>query len=175
MPRYRRVASAIAIAALLALNLACPGPPPGPPPVETCSGAPSVASVDALEVSAHFATGGQGATMIVCDVRWLGADVPACASADFVLRNAEGDVFESRSFSLSTVESDGGRASETGVYFIVDGVCRASVEVTSYGHTVVVEAINTDWPCDQDAGPASDAGPLPDGAAPTPDAAVSGG
>ncbi|HEY8431414.1 MAG TPA: hypothetical protein VIL20_23700 [Sandaracinaceae bacterium] len=52
MPPLRRIGSALVVVALLAFNLACPGPPAGPPATRFCSGAPASASVDAVEVYA---------------------------------------------------------------------------------------------------------------------------
>src|SRR5690606_13713980 len=81
----RRVASALAVLALLALNLACPEGPSGPPPTRFCQGAPESASVDALEVRAYPELGGQGLRMVAVDVTWIGSGAPACANAEVLL------------------------------------------------------------------------------------------
>ncbi len=166
MTARRRVFSAAAILALLALNLGCPSCS-GPPHVDHCSNAPDDATIDGIAAQSHFQTGLQGSTMILTDVEWLGAGAPSCARAHFVLRDDTGQMIDERDDMLSTDAADGGRAASTSVFFIPhENLCHATVDVTSYGHTATADVWSNGYLCPHDGGPGDDASAERDAATP---------
>jgi hypothetical protein len=156
MTPVRRVATAALLVALLAFNLACPGPPPGPPPVETCEGAPADADVSALSGTAELTFGAQGSQMVVVEPAWTGAGAPACAIVTARLLDASGLEVAAQTIALATEATSDGRRAVSGLQLIVDDPpCEARVALTSYGRAAVLDVAGAD-DCTPDAG--SDSG-----------------
>ena len=162
MTSKRRVASAAAVLALLALNLGCPfGPPSDPvPETDVCEGAPREAAIDGVEATASFLVGAQGASMVAVSVDWVGGDAPACANVDIRLQEVDGTRIRSVALAMETEPSDRGRRSASPHFFVLDDPpCEARVEVDSYGRTHRVYLVDTEsFRCPTDAGAPLDAG-----------------
>jgi hypothetical protein len=144
--------------ALLAFNLACPGPAPAPPDVETCEGAPADAAISGLGGTAELRYGAQGSPMVMVEPSWTGAGAPECALVTARLVDASGAELAMQTVALETEATDDGRRALSGFFFIVDGLlCGARVELASYGRTATLDV--TSYDCETDGGPSDDGGP----------------
>jgi hypothetical protein len=139
MSPSRRVALTVVLLAVLALNLACPGPPPAPMPI-VCSTPAASAVVDELLATARVERGGQGITMVATDLQWIGAGAPECAGATLRLLDRDGIVYDTLEVALATEPTANGRRAQSSAYFLLGPEpCGAVVEVTSYGRTIRVD------------------------------------
>ena len=143
--------------ALLAFNLACPGPAPAPPDVETCEGAPADADVSGLGGTAELLYGAQGSPMVMIEPSWTGAGVPECALVTARLVDASGAELAMQTIALGTEATSDGRRARSGFFFIVDAtLCGARVELASYGRAATLDVASDS--CEADAGEAADGG-----------------
>lgn len=135
----------LVLLASLAL-VGCPGSPF--PPVGVCSGAPSSARVDGLDVQTWIEVGSQGGEMLFVRPIWRGHDIPSCVAATVRYEHPDtGAVLDEARYELITERlSIGAQARQPPwtiwSYSFPDAVI---VVVESYGLTARTEARSWRW------------------------------
>lgn len=134
MKRLRLIAGA-ALLLLLVLGCMCGGDDPEPPRAD-CDDPATDAAIDGLELRARHEIGGQGSSMLMMDVTYLGEGAPECAELSWEVRDPDdGAVLASGTEGLTTSEVLDGRATREPFWMFWEFGQRVEVEVRAYGQT----------------------------------------
>lgn len=135
--RLRLIASG-ALLLLLVLGCMCGGPEE--PPRPDCDDPAAMATIDGLELRARYEVGGQGASMLMMDVTYLGTGAPECATLAWEVRDpTDGSVMASGTEGLTTNEVLDGRATREPFWMFWEFGSRVELVVQAYGQTASAE------------------------------------